>query len=475
MIFSRISTALAVSGALIAFGAQSSAETLAPAGLGTSFSNQQPSVGLAPYVRIAGPFNDIGEIRWMASTFTFNSASNWAPADGRLLNIASNTAAFSKLGTTYGGDGRTTFAMPNLVGKAVMGVGTGPGLTPRQLGQQVGSDTTTLTVNQMPAHTHHLPGHPANGQTTTSAGGGQAVNNVQESLVLNYEIKQFGTFPSRAALAPGGTIEAVTDSPMAFVRANASTVSPNTNYRDANGDIVPITSNVALFSLLGTTYGGDGRTTFGMPDTRGRIITGAGSGPGNITRQLGQLSGSETYTLTEQQMPSHVHGSSVGDTDPTGGGQSFDNRQPELSLNYIIALQGIFPSFSGNPFADGDEPTLGEVSIFAGNFAPRGWAFAHGQLLSISQFSALFSILGTTFGGDGRTTFALPDLRGATAIGAFTGSVGAESGSDMVTLSTANLPTHTHAAVIPLPATLPLLAGAVLGFGLLRRRRKISA
>jgi microcystin-dependent protein len=58
------------------------------------------------------------------------------------------------------------------------------------------------------------------------------------------------------------------------------------------------------------------------------------------------------------------------------------------------------------------EPTLGQVAMFAGNFAPRGWAFCNGQILSISQNSALFSLLGTTYGGDGRTTFGLPDLRG---------------------------------------------------------------
>ncbi len=59
-----------------------------------------------------------------------------------------------------------------------------------------------------------------------------------------------------------------------------------------------------------------------------------------------------------------------------------------------------------------DDPMIGEIRMFAGNFAPRGWAFCEGQLLPISQHSALFSILGTTYGGDGRTTFALPDLRG---------------------------------------------------------------
>jgi hypothetical protein len=87
-----------------------------------------------------------------------------------------------------------------------------------------------------------------------------------------------------------------------------------------------------------------------------------------------------------------------------------DNMQPFLAVNYVIALQGIYPS------RDAAEPFIGEIMLFAGNFAPRGWALCNGQLLPISQNTALFSILGTTYGGDGQTTFALPDLRGRAPI-----------------------------------------------------------
>jgi microcystin-dependent protein len=88
---------------------------------------------------------------------------------------------------------------------------------------------------------------------------------------------------------------------------------------------------------------------------------------------------------------------------------------PYQGINYIIALQGTFPSrASVNPF-------IGEVIMFAGNFAPRGWALCDGQLLAISSYSALFSILGTTYGGDGRTTFGLPDLRGRVPVHAGSG------------------------------------------------------
>lgn len=87
-----------------------------------------------------------------------------------------------------------------------------------------------------------------------------------------------------------------------------------------------------------------------------------------------------------------------------------------LGLNYIICLNGIFPSRDGG----GSEISamVGEIKLFAGNFAPSGWAFCNGSLLPINQNVALFSILGTTYGGDGRSTFALPNLSGATAVGA---------------------------------------------------------
>ncbi len=96
------------------------------------------------------------------------------------------------------------------------------------------------------------------------------------------------------------------------------------------------------------------------------------------------------------------------------------------------------------------EPFVGEIRMFAGNFAPRGWAFCDGQLLAVSKNDALFSLLGTIYGGDGRTTFGLPDLRGRIPIHAGTGPglsarrLGAKSGSEKETLTTNQLATHTH-------------------------------
>jgi microcystin-dependent protein len=145
-----------------------------------------------------------------------------------------------------------------------------------------------------------------------------------------------------------------------------------------NGQVLPISQNTALFSLLGTTYGGDGRSTFALPDLRGRFPMGTGQGPGLSDRFLGEATGSATVTLTTAQLPSHRHAllatsaanttnpsgaalanvatngpayrgpgvlvSSASSLAPTGGNQPHENRQPALNLIFCIATQGIFPS-----------------------------------------------------------------------------------------------------------------------------------
>lgn len=99
------------------------------------------------------------------------------------------------------------------------------------------------------------------------------------------------------------------------------------------------------------------------------------------------------------------------------------------------------------------EPFVGEIRMFAGNFAPRGWAFCDGQLLAISQNNALFSLLGTIYGGDGRTTYGLPDFRGRIPIHAGTGAglsarrLGAKSGTEQETIVVNTLPNHGHGPI----------------------------
>ena len=183
----------------------------------------------------------IGQIQ----PFGFNFAPRgWALCDGQLLPISQNTALFSLLGTTYGGDGKTTFALPDLRGRLPMHQGRGPGLSTRKIGQKGGSETVTLNVAQMPAHDHSGTGtvtgkvqansgagdtdNPAGNTlatlsrtnqystagpntamhsdtvtgtgnfTTSTAGGSQPHNNMQPYLVINWCIALVGLFPSRS-------------------------------------------------------------------------------------------------------------------------------------------------------------------------------------------------------------------------------------------------------------------------------------
>ncbi len=138
----------------------------------------------------------------------------------------------------------------------------------------------------------------------------------------------------------------------------------------------------------------------------------------------------------------------------TGGGQGQYNMMPYGTVNCIIALEGVFPSRSQS------DPFIGQISFFGGTFAPRGWAFCNGQLLAISQYTALFSILGTTYGGDGRTSFGLPDMRGRALLHAGSGpgltprSLGESSGVEQTILTVQQMPPHKHGVSVRLPQAL---------------------
>jgi microcystin-dependent protein len=127
-----------------------------------------------------------------------------------------------------------------------------------------------------------------------------------------------------------------------------------------------------------------------------------------------------------------------------------------MKNKYFLLLILLF--ISKSIFAQ--DPFIGEIRLFANNFAPRGWVKCEGQLLQISQNTALFSLLGTTYGGNGITTFALPDLRDSMAVGAGQGpglsdiTLGQKEGSTTTTLTTNNLPAHTHSVDIKVSSSI---------------------
>lgn len=410
------------------------------------------------------PSRDSGFVSGDTLGFIYNFAGTFAPggsmsAAGQLLPIQQNTAVFSLLGTNYGGDGRTNFAVPNLAGRAIIGDGFAPGLSQRTIGETTGSANVALALAQLPAHTHSLSGGQFSGQT----GGNQPYDNMQPSLALTRVIAIEGIYPSQGGGGNGSAF-------LGQVATFGGNFAPG-GWMRADGQLLPIDQYSALFSLIGTTYGGNGVTTFALPDLRGRVSVGA-----NGNQTLGTTFGQESTALTSAQMPAHNHALPGGvATGNAGGNTPVNNVQPSLALNYLIALNGIYPSRDGGGFSETD-PTLGQIVEFAGNFAPRGWALADGRLLPIAQNQALFSLLGTQYGGDGRTTFALPDLRGRTLIGTGnTFQAGDMIGTDSTTLSIANLPAHTHTAPVPEPETYAVLLAGLGLLGVVAQRRKRQA
>ena len=157
---------------------------------------------------------------------------------------------------------------------------------------------------------------------------------------------------------------------------------PPRGWSFADGQLLPINQNQSLYSLYGTTYGGDGRTSFGLPELRGRVPIHAGQGPGLPDYAIGQKSGATTVTLNSNQIPSHTHSAALNASDqaqgsnqaspnsyatipipvyssntPTkematdsvtvtggGGGQSHDNMMPYIAVNFCVSLKGLFPS-----------------------------------------------------------------------------------------------------------------------------------
>ena len=163
------------------------------------------------------------------SIFPYNfEPRGWALCDGRLMSISQNSALFSLLGTTFGGDGITTFALPDLRGRIVVGIGNGPGLTPRTLGEMSGTETNTLLVTNLPPHNHAIKAVTSEGNQNSptnnlpadtktldkeyssatanttmnptmvgNTGNGTPVNNMQPYTSIGYYIALQGVYPSR--------------------------------------------------------------------------------------------------------------------------------------------------------------------------------------------------------------------------------------------------------------------------------------
>jgi microcystin-dependent protein len=258
----------------------------------------------------------------------------------------------------------------------------------------------------------------------------------------------------------------------------ARTISIDVGWHLCDGSILQIAEYEFLFDLIGTTFGGDGQNNFALPDLRGRVPVHLG---GSLV--LGTMDGVEAITLSQSEMPVHNHtvNSNKGEslTSPAGNfwgvsnsnpyssppgtitlnpaaianygfGYAHENRIPYQVVNFMIALQGNFPS----PDVLVGTPILSELRIFPYDIVPKGWVVCNGKLLQVSQNEALFALLGTTYGGNGTTNFAVPNLNGRVpmhrGLNINTGmnlSVGEMGGEETHTLTLAEIPNHTHQAV----------------------------
>ena len=337
----------------------------------------------------------VGEIRMFAGNF---APAGWMFCEGQLLPISENETLFQLIGTTYGGDGESTFALPDLRGRIPIHQGNG-----FILAETGGAEEITLTVNQIPAHSHPMLANSNNGSLPDPAN-----NVVAKSTTANVDLywrmcrrptwrPKLSVLSAAASRTPisspicasttssrcSGSSrrrpeeDAMADPFVAEIRIFPFNFAPK-GWAWCDGQLLPLSQNTALFSLLGTTYGGNGKSNFALPDLQGRAAMHPGQGPGLSLHDLGETGGSETVTLLESEIPAHSHtlraANSLGDNPnpaghslarytnayqstvnanlvsmsgqalaPAGGDQPHNNLQPYLTFYFCIALQGVFP------------------------------------------------------------------------------------------------------------------------------------
>ncbi|UOD50391.1 tail fiber protein [Orrella daihaiensis] len=298
-----------------------------------------------------------------------------APAQGQFLNAA--TPLYSLLGNTYW-DGNPK--LPDLQGSMpFVKTQTFEGQAHPIWGAELGHPGNQITLNQW--------------QMPPELGGRSIpIDNQQEALTMQYLIQVSGTFPS-------GNSPTMTTIGMVYPFAGpVESERMPAGFLPADGRLLNIDEYKALAAVVGTTYGGDGVNTFALPDLRNRVPVGMGLIPGGDELLAGSVLGAAQTVITDHNLP--VVGSGQVNVQP-----------PSLGMRYIINTDGLYQAYDTN------YPMLGQVTLYAGQYLPGGWMQAQGQVLAIAQHQALFSLLGTHFGGDGEVTFALPNLSGRAIIG----------------------------------------------------------
>ncbi|WP_339731493.1 tail fiber protein [uncultured Gimesia sp.] len=346
----------------------------------------------------------LGEIRMFAGNF---APRGWAFCDGQLLSIDRHQSLYAALGTNYGGDGRTTFGVPDLRGRFPMHAGQGPGLTKRKLGQKLGAENvtptaTTVNVTQQ-TDADSLPG-------VTVLETLRAQTNLPPFQVLNFIIAIDGVFPSRPDPGSNNAMNFKINPCLGEIRMLAGEFAPS-GWAFCDGQLLTLDqNNSGLFITLNSIYASnDDNTTFGLPDFRGRIPQHYFA-RGEFAR--GAKLGTEKVTPTASTV---VVKKQTADNKPEESVSipvamhAESNLPPSQAIHFIVALKGTLAKELKQSLA---QPYLGEIRMLAGSDIPAGWMKCDGQLLSAREHSALHKLLGATYSENGSNSFFnLPDLR----------------------------------------------------------------
>ena len=306
----------------------------------------------------------VGQIALFAFPF---APENWLPCDGRMLSISAYPQLYGVIRTTYGGDGQTTFALPDLRGRVPIGMGQGNNLSFYTLGQQVGSEGVELDETTIPQHTHDMLCSSAPASTNVPSNRMALANEVSDnSLCVYSDSPTFTTMLSSKAItqSEGGAAHenrqpfmginyciawAPSSSLIGQIALFPFATAP-AHWALCQGQVLSVNRYTALFNLLGTQYGGDGITTFGLPDLRGRVPVGVGHLPNGAIYDLGAFGGVETVGLTSSQNAAHTHRMLAFDND-----QPADSTQP--MGNYLgRAYQGNFQAFTASYMYSANAP-----------------------------------------------------------------------------------------------------------------------
>lgn len=379
-----------------------------------SINLTQSSIALAQSIVLRGSYplrmegQADGTYLGMIVTTAFNPDVSQMPlydfAAGQTLSLnTSNAALYSIIGNAYGGNNIDLFKLPSLGSASIIGSGVSYAYGPMmadQIGVIEGSPYATPITNA------NLP----------PSLGGQSIPlvNQQYGQNLQYLIQAEGLFPNGGSGIGPGTVGSI----VPF----AGPFQPG-GFIPCDGRLLSIAAYQQLFELIGTTYGGDGIRNFAVPDLAGRIPIGAGG-----QYELGAMTGWPYLDLIPLS-PNQANSDNIFIPLPT--------IQPSIALNFIISTDGLWRALESY------EPTIGQIVMYAGEVIPDGWMLCEGQSLPISDFAALYELLGTNFGGDGITHFKIPDLRDKSIVG--TGgplnlSMGQVVGQPLVNITLDNLP-----------------------------------